>query len=87
MPASKGSQKCQTGHSLKFWEWKGRWASNGLPMGMHTTGLGNPLANSLRLEGTEKVSEMVCLWNWTKQGQKHSLSTGTENVFFAGKNS
>ena len=56
-------------------------------MGMHTTGLGNPLANNLRLEGTEKVSEMVCLWNQTKQGQKHSLSTGTENVFFAGKNS
>lgn len=29
MPASKGSQKGQRGYSLKFWEWKGRWASSG----------------------------------------------------------
>ena len=54
-------------------------------MGMHITGLGNLLANNLRLEGTENVSEMVCLWNRTEQAQKHSLSIGTENVFFAEK--
>lgn len=57
----------------------------GFQMAMHSTDLGNPLANNLSLEGTEKVSEVVCLWNQTEQAQKHSLSVGTENVFFAEK--
>lgn len=67
----------------------GNGREGGLPVGfqmaMHSTDLGNPLANNLSLEGTEKVSEVVCLWNQTEQAQKHSLSVGTENVFFAEK--